>query len=82
MFLGINMFLALHSENDSNSIVILASLRSRDADIDDAVKMVAVKMAWHVHKWAQQPFFTASSSTSGSRDLKLAIAVSKRTFAV
>ena len=25
--------------------------RSRDADVDDDVKM-----AWHVHKWAQQPF--------------------------
>ena len=46
---------------------LLASLRSRDADVDDAVKNGCC-----AHLWTCHAIFTASS-TSASRDLKLAI---------
>ena len=47
--------------------LVLASLRSRDADVDDAVKNGCC-----AHLWTCHAIFTASS-TSALRDLKLAI---------
>ena len=47
--------------------LLLASLRSRDADVDDAVKNGCC-----AHLWTCHAIFTASS-TSASRNLKLAI---------